>query len=303
MATTAAAASGLDSAPANLRLTPEKYTTLNTLLDHNKPEVMEELVKTYGEQGITGFLKLTGAINSGGSADQIEYFEEGRRHRTITGSLDDSNTGDQCELHVTADSTNGVPIGPNDVLMDSKDGTRFIVIDADTTKDVMYMALIENIQREDLNTLEEAKGYKYLQENLQSSITEIAKTVGKSRPAVSNALRLLKLPDQIQDSILKGEINAGKARAILQRKTTQGMLQLWQKLLTEKISVRKTEKLASKRKVSPQLQNIQDKLSRLIGEKVVINQNAKTRKGFIKINFSKKTVSRVLDKLQSIKSD
>ena len=177
------------------------------------------------------------------------------------------------------------------------------VIDADTTKDVMYMALIENIQREDLNPLEEAKGYKYLQENLQSSITEIAKTVGKSRPAVSNALRLLKLPDQIQDSILKGEINAGQARAILQRKTTQGMLQLWQKLLTEKISVRKTEKLASKRKVSPQLQNIQDKLSRLIGEKVVINQNVKTKKGFIKINFSKKTVSRVLDKLKSIRSE
>ena len=177
------------------------------------------------------------------------------------------------------------------------------VIDADTTKDVMYMALIENIQREDLNPLEEAKGYKYLQENLQSTITEIAKTVGKSRPAVSNALRLLKLPDQIQDSILKGEINAGQARAILQRKTTQGMLQLWQKLLTEKISVRKTEKLASKRKVSPQLQNIQDKLSRLIGEKVVINQNVKTKKGFIKSNFSRKTVSRVLDKLQSIKSD
>ena len=177
------------------------------------------------------------------------------------------------------------------------------VIDADTTKDVMYMALIENIQREDLNPIEEAKGYKYLQENLQSSITEIAKTVGKSRPAVSNALRLLKLPNQIQDSILKGEINAGQARVILQRKTTQGMLQLWQKLLTEKISVRKTEKLASKRKITPQLQNIQDKLSRLIGEKVAINHNSRTKKGFVKINFSKKTINRVLDKLQSIKSD
>ena len=89
----------------------------------------------------------------------------------------------------------------------------------------------------------------------------------------------------------------------MQRKTTQGMLQLWQKLLTEKMSVRKTEKLASKRKVSSHIQDIQDKLSRLIGEKVVINQNAKTQKGFIKINFSKKTASRVLDKLQSIKSD
>ncbi len=177
------------------------------------------------------------------------------------------------------------------------------VIDADTTKDVMYMALIENIQREDLNPIEEAKGYKYLQENLQSSITEIAKTVGKSRPAVSNALRLLKLPNQIQDSILKGEINAGQARAILQRKTNQGMLQLWQKLLTEKISVRKTEKLVSKRKITPQLQNIQDKLSRLIGEKVVINHNSRIKKGFVKINFSEKTIDRVFDKLQSIKSD
>ena len=177
------------------------------------------------------------------------------------------------------------------------------VIDADTTKDVMYMALIENIQREDLNPIEEAKGYKYLKENLESSITEIAKTVGKSRPAVSNALRLLKLPSVIQDSILKNEINAGQARAILQRKTSQSMIELWKKLLKEKISVRKTEKLASKRKISPQLKNIQENLTRLIGERVVINQNAKTKKGFVKINFDKKTVSRVIDKLKSIKAD
>lgn len=177
------------------------------------------------------------------------------------------------------------------------------IIEADSNKDIMYMALIENIQREDLNPIEEAKGYKYLKDNLKSSITDIAKTVGKSRPAVSNALRLLKLPNEIQESILKGEINAGQARAILQRKTSQGMIALWVKLLKEKISVRKTEKLASKRKVSPQLQNIQNKLTRLIGEKVIINQNFKTKKGFVKINFDKKTISRVLDKLKSIKAD
>ncbi len=178
------------------------------------------------------------------------------------------------------------------------------VIDAESNKDIMYMALIENIQREDLNPIEEAKGYKYLQDNLESSITEIAKTVGKSRPAVSNALRLLKLPNEIQDSILKGEINAGQARAILQNKTSQGMIQLWKKLLTEKISVRKTESLVAKnKKISPQLQNMQSSLSRLIGEKVLIMQNSKTKKGFIKISFDKKTVSRVIDKLQSIKPD
>ena len=178
------------------------------------------------------------------------------------------------------------------------------VIDAESNKDIMYMALIENIQREDLNPIEEAKGYKYLQDNLESSITEIAKTVGKSRPAVSNALRLLKLPNEIQDSILKGEINAGQARAILQNKTSQGMIQLWKKLLTEKISVRKTESLVAKnKKISPQLQDVQSSLSRLIGEKVLIMQNIKTKKGFIKISFDKKTVSRVIDKLRSIKPD
>ena len=178
------------------------------------------------------------------------------------------------------------------------------VIDAESNKDIMYMALIENIQREDLNPIEEAKGYKYLQDNLESSITEIAKTVGKSRPAVSNALRLLKLPNEIQDSILKGEINAGQARAILQNKTSQGMIQLWKKLLTEKISVRKTESLVAKnKKISPQLQDMQISLSRLIGEKVLIMQNSKTKKGFIKISFDKKTVSRVIDKLRSIKPD
>ena len=136
MATTAAAASGLDSAPANLRLTPEKYTTIGSLLDHNKPEVMEELVKTYGEQGITGFLKLTGAINSGGSADQIEYFEEGRRHRLVTGITNNVGTGAQADnatLAVTADDTNGTPIGPNDVIMDSADGRRYVVISADAS--------------------------------------------------------------------------------------------------------------------------------------------------------------------------
>ncbi len=178
------------------------------------------------------------------------------------------------------------------------------VIDAESNKDLMYMALIENIQREDLNPIEEAKGYRYLQDNLKSSITEIAKTVGKSRPAVSNTLRLLKLPSQIQDSILKGEINAGQARAILQNKTTQGMIQFWKKLLKEKMSVRRTESLVNKnKKTSPQLQSIQSSLSRLIGEKVSIKQNNKTKKGFIKISFDKKTVNRVLEKLKSIKPD
>ena len=120
------------------------------------------------------------------------------------------------------------------------------------------MALIENIQREDLNPIEEAKG-KYLQENLQSSITEIAKTVGKSRPAVSNALRLLKLPDQIQDSILRGEINAGQARAILQKNYSRHASALAKTINRKDIST-KNRKTSFEKKGFPQLKNIQDKL-------------------------------------------
>tara|TARA_B110000495_G_scaffold187898_1_gene187653 strand:+ start:56 stop:892 length:837 start_codon:yes stop_codon:yes gene_type:complete len=178
------------------------------------------------------------------------------------------------------------------------------IIDADSNKDIMYMALIENIQREDLNAIEQAKAYKYLKDNLDSSITEIAKTVGKSRPAVSNSLRLLNLPTEIQDSILKNEINAGQARAILQKKTTQGMILLWRRLLKEKMSVRKVEAAASNNtKWNQQISQIESKIARIIGTKVTINNNKKTKKGFVKIHFDSKTWDRVIDKLKSIKSD
>ena len=178
------------------------------------------------------------------------------------------------------------------------------IIDADSNKDIMYMALIENIQREDLNAIEQAKAYQYLKDNLNSSITEIAKTVGKSRPAVSNSLRLLNLPLEIQDSILKNEINAGQARAILQKKTSQGMIFLWKRLLKEKMSVRKVEAAASNNtKWDQQIKQIETNISRIIGTKVSISNNKQTRKGFVKIHFDSKTWDRVISKLKSVKSD
>lgn len=178
------------------------------------------------------------------------------------------------------------------------------IIDADSNKDIMYMALIENIQREDLNAIEQAKAYQYLKDNLNSSITEIAKTVGKSRPAVSNSLRLLNLPLEIQDSIFKNEINAGQARAILQKKTSQGMILLWKRLLKEKMSVRKVEAAASNNtKWDQQIKQIETNISRIIGTKVSISNNKKTKKGFVKIHFDSKTWDRVISKLKSVKSD
>ena len=125
-----------DGAPANLQLTPETYTTLDTLVKTTKDFVMPDLVETYGDQGITGFLDLTGAIKSGGTADRVDWWEAGRRHRTVTGVTDSkgsSTAADNSTLSVTADSTNGTPIGPNDVVMDSADGRRYVVVSADGT--------------------------------------------------------------------------------------------------------------------------------------------------------------------------
>tara|TARA_Y100001970_G_scaffold60736_1_gene77262 strand:+ start:808 stop:1647 length:840 start_codon:yes stop_codon:yes gene_type:complete len=170
------------------------------------------------------------------------------------------------------------------------------IIQSDSSKDLMYMALIENIQREDLNAIEQAKAYQHLKDNLDTSITEIAKTIGKSRPAVSNTLRLLQLPLEIQDSILAGEINEGQARVILQKNTIQGRITLWKKILREKMSVRKVEASVSKQsKWQRQLEDIENKISRIIGVKVMIKKSKKTGKGYLKIYFDSKTWDRVLD--------
>ena len=127
MATIAAAAGGVDGAPADLRLTPETYTTIGTLLDHNKDFVIPELVETYGEQGITGFLKMTGAIQAGGTSDEVRYHEVGRRHRlvAVNSSGVSGVSGDQATLNYDAGSN---AIGVNDVIMDTTDGRRYVVI-------------------------------------------------------------------------------------------------------------------------------------------------------------------------------
>jgi hypothetical protein len=136
----------LDQAPGNLRLTPETYTTVDTLVKTTKDLVMPDLVQSYGDQGITGFLKLTGAINSGGSSDQVDWWEAGRRHRLLNGSTG-SLSGDQTTF-TPSDTTDaeGAPVGPNDVVMDTADGRRYIVIDitgTPTTASAIQLASLD----------------------------------------------------------------------------------------------------------------------------------------------------------------
>lgn len=114
-----------------------------------------------------------------------------------------------------------------------------------TDTEEMLFALIENLQREDLTPLEEARGYRTLIETQDFTQEEVSQAVGKSRPAITNALRLLNLPEDIQEMLERGEITAGHARTLLSFKTEEGM-RLGAKRAKEGASVRELEALAKR---------------------------------------------------------
>ena len=117
-----------------------------------------------------------------------------------------------------------------------------VVIEADDRK-AMELALIENLQRQDLNPVEEALGYHSLMQDFGLTQEDTAKQVGKSRPAVANAQRLLNLPDAVLEKLRDGAISAGHARALLSVKSEKQQLQTMQKVIALDLSVRQTELL------------------------------------------------------------
>ena len=117
-----------------------------------------------------------------------------------------------------------------------------VIIEADD-KTTMELALIENLQRQDLNPVEEALGYQSLMEDYGLTQEETANRVGKSRPAVANALRLLNLNPHVLDMVREGTLSAGHARAVLQLKTDRAQLQAAQKIVNLGLSVRQAESL------------------------------------------------------------
>jgi len=119
--------------PGAFRITPETYTTIDSLIKTTKDHVLPDLVETYGDQGITGFLKLTGAINSGGTSDQFDWWEVGRRHSTLAYSGVSISGGDTSATIATAAVKNGVQV--SDVVMDKDSGRRFIVQAGGTEED------------------------------------------------------------------------------------------------------------------------------------------------------------------------
>ncbi len=110
--------------------------------------------------------------------------------------------------------------------------------------EVLQLALIENLQRDDLNAIEEARGYQQLIDMHKLTQEALGKMLSKSRSAITNTLRLLDLPPEVQDLIEEGKISAGHARAILAVSTEEGRVRLGRKVATESLSVRETERLA-----------------------------------------------------------
>ncbi len=159
----------------------------------------------------------------------------------------------------------------------------------------LELALIENIQRDDLNPLEEAAAYQMLVDKFQITQEEISKTVGKSRPYISNMLRLLKLPKQVQRAIGSGQITYGHGKALLEIENIDEQIKLLKQIISMSLSVRELEGIVyQKRKpkqISAKTKNIQnpdvilvqEKLQRYLGTKVRISSGRK--RGSIKIDF------------------
>jgi len=170
-----------------------------------------------------------------------------------------------------------------------------VIIEADDRK-VMELGLIENLQREDLNPAEEARGYKVLMEDYGLTQEQVAQRMGKSRPAVTNTLRLLALPDDLLKLVEEGKLSAGHARAILGAPTAELQRMAAKKVVDSELSVRQTEALIKalqkEKKDKPKaegpdlslyLGELEKDLSGSMGRKVRINHKGK--KGRIELEY------------------
>ncbi|XOQ14045.1 MAG: Chromosome partitioning protein ParB [Shouchella clausii] len=183
-----------------------------------------------------------------------------------------------------------------------------IVQELDENK-MMEIALIENLQREDLNPIEEAIAYEKLMEHTNSTQEQLAKRLGKSRPHIANHMRLLQLPKVVQEFISVGKLTMGHGRALLGLQDKQKLSQLLEKVLQDKLSVREVEQLVQrlnehvpretkqvKVKLPPIIKEQQERLRDTLGTSVLIKPGKK--KGKIEIDyFSEDDLERILSLL------
>ena len=182
-----------------------------------------------------------------------------------------------------------------------------------STQEIVEISLIENIQREDLNPVEEAMAYKRLIDEFNLKQDEIAERISKSRTAITNSLRLLKLDSRVQQMMVDEMISAGHARAILGIEDKEKQYSVAMKVFDEKLSVRETEKMVKqianpstkKEKVSNPAEDaiyesLEEKMKGITGTKVFIHRK-KNNKGKIEIEYySRDDLERIIDLFESI---
>lgn len=186
-----------------------------------------------------------------------------------------------------------------------------VVIREMTDSEAMELALIENLQREDLNPIEEAEGYKLLMDTYSLTQSEAAERVGKSRPAVANAMRLLSLPKEVLDLIKEGRISSGHGRTLLGLNDNSMMLKLCKEIEEKQISVRQLESIiktlnnpkkdkdekSKKVKRDPYFDECELAIRQELGRKAVVNVK-KGNKGTLEIEFfSKEDLQSILETL------
>ena len=184
------------------------------------------------------------------------------------------------------------------------------VLNTKNSSDIMEMALVENIQREDLSSIEESEAYSVLNKKYGLSHEAIAKAVGKKRVTISNSLRLLKLPLEIKKSLTERKISAGHARAILQTKSPLKMIKVWKIIVEKNLSVRDAENMVKEKQLNQtkkrrplknkdyQVALIEDKLIEILGTKVKLKPSKKGGKVEISY-FSIDDLDRIIDIISS----
>ena len=187
-----------------------------------------------------------------------------------------------------------------------------VVIKELSDDEAMAFALIENLQREDLNAIEEAQGIKALMDTLSLTQDEAAERVGKSRPAVANALRLLKLPDSVIALVSDGKLSPGHARALLGFKDEQDIIETADLIIEKGLTVRDVEKLVKKRNKEPKAEKpaarrasyydeVELALTDFLGRKVKVGTKPGKGSGVLEIDFfDKDDLTRLADALKSL---
>lgn len=171
-----------------------------------------------------------------------------------------------------------------------------VIIREMSDSEMMQISMIENLQRENLNPVEEALGYKALQDNYGLTQDEISRTVGKSRPVVANALRLLNLPDSILEMLKDGSITTGHARALLSINDSEDRVRMAEQIVRNDLTVRDIEKAAKKlNEGSPAKKEVLHKRNSFFDEvELALNEhlsrkvkvvNGKDNTGVIEIEF------------------